>query len=122
MARKLSRFTSLLQKLRLFFATLKGAGAEETESGRRVFQKFKVKATYGIVEYGLAFCYEFGGVLSKYDTEAAKAFREAAEQGNAEAQNNLGVCYEVGNGVFRNEMEAVKCKCRFSPLTLFPGF
>ena len=40
--------------------------------------------------------------------EAVKWFQKAAEQGYAEAQNNLGVCYMNGIGVSKNNDEAVK--------------
>ena len=40
--------------------------------------------------------------------EAAKWFREAAEQGDPAAQFNLGVLYETGQGVTQNYAEAVK--------------
>lgn len=41
-------------------------------------------------------------------TNALKYFQQAAEQGNAKAQYNLGVCYENGQGVLQNYTEAVK--------------
>lgn len=41
-------------------------------------------------------------------TEAVKWYRKAAEQGCASAQNNLGVCYENGQGVTQSYTEAVK--------------
>ena len=40
--------------------------------------------------------------------KAAKWFREAAEQGVASAQYNLGLCYENGTGVAQDAKEAVK--------------
>ena len=40
--------------------------------------------------------------------EAVKWFRLAAEQGDAEAQINLGVMYETGRGVPKDDKEAVK--------------
>lgn len=40
--------------------------------------------------------------------EAVKWYRKAAEQGNADAQNSLGVCYYNGNGVVQDYSEAVK--------------
>lgn len=40
--------------------------------------------------------------------EAVKWFRKAAEQGHADAQNNLGECYFYGHGVNENYNEAVK--------------
>ena len=35
-------------------------------------------------------------------------YRKAAEQGDASAQYKLGVCYDSGEGVAKDEMEAVK--------------
>ena len=40
--------------------------------------------------------------------EAAECFRKAAEQGHAEAQYNLGICYEDGDGVEWSYDEAMK--------------
>ena len=37
-----------------------------------------------------------------------KQLQKAAEQGDAEAQNNLGRCYVKGDGVEKDEKEAVK--------------
>ena len=46
-----------------------------------------------------AFFYEKGrGGLPKDDREAARLYKLAADQGNAAAQNNLGVFYENGRG------------------------
>lgn len=42
----------------------------------------------------------------KDHAEAAKCFRKAAEQGDALAQNNLGVCYHKGEGVEKDYAEA----------------
>ena len=40
--------------------------------------------------------------------EAAKWFLKAAEQGNAEAQLNIGLMYDNGEGVQQDKMEAAK--------------
>ena len=40
--------------------------------------------------------------------EAVKWYTLAADRGFADAQNNLGVCYENGNGVAKSYAEAVK--------------
>jgi uncharacterized protein len=40
--------------------------------------------------------------------EAVKWYRLAAEQGNANAQYNLGVMYDNGDGVVQDYAEAVK--------------
>ncbi len=42
------------------------------------------------------------------DAEAAKWFRKAAKQGDAQAQHNLGVMYQTGMGVPEDDAEAVK--------------
>jgi len=39
---------------------------------------------------------------------AYKEFKALAEQGNAEAQNNLGIMYEYGRGVPEDDTEAAK--------------
>ena len=44
----------------------------------------------------------------KNETEAVKWFQRAAEQGYAQAQYNLGFCYEYGTGVVKNLPEAGK--------------
>jgi hypothetical protein len=41
-------------------------------------------------------------------TKAMKWYRKAAEQGNADAQNNLGACFKYGQGVAKDPVEAVK--------------
>jgi TPR repeat protein len=48
------------------------------------------------------------GGLGQNDKEAAVWYRRAAEQGFAEAQNNLGWMYREGRGVPRDDAEAVK--------------
>lgn len=49
-----------------------------------------------------------GEGLPKDNKEALKWFRMAAEQGNAEAQRNLGRAYDNGYGVPIDDVEAVK--------------
>ena len=41
-------------------------------------------------------------------TKAVNCYRKAAEQGNADAQYNLGLCYASGQGVTQDYTEAVK--------------
>ena len=51
------------------------------------------------------------GLEAYYKERYAQAviyFRKAAEQGHADAQSHLGLCYDIGYGVARNEIEAVK--------------
>ena len=45
---------------------------------------------------------------NKNFTEAVKWFRQAAEQGDAKAQYNLGWCYARGEGVEPDDFEAAK--------------
>ena len=42
------------------------------------------------------------------NTEAVRWYRLAADQGNGQAQNNLGSCYEFGKGVEKDLSEAIK--------------
>jgi TPR repeat protein len=49
--------------------------------------------------------YAFGYGVLKNDTEAAKWYRLAAEQGYAEAQYNLGLIHAYGMGVPQNDMQ-----------------
>ena len=57
----------------------------------------------------VADCYLNGtnGVKKNYK-EAVKWYRLAAEQGVAEAQFNLGVCYYFGEGVAKNKATAIR--------------
>ena len=50
---------------------------------------------------------QFTRVRANQD-EALQSIRKAAEQGNADAQNDLGVCYETGDGMGRDQAEAAK--------------
>ena len=40
-------------------------------------------------------------------TKAVEYYQKSAEQGDASAQKNLGVCYALGNGVPQSNSEAV---------------
>ena len=50
--------------------------------------------------------YDEGEGVQQDKREAAKWYRLAAEQGNAKAQNNLGVMYSNGEGVIQDNKEA----------------
>ncbi|HCX59940.1 MAG TPA: sel1 repeat family protein, partial [Candidatus Cloacimonas sp.] len=45
------------------------------------------------------------GVVKNYK-QAVYWYEKAANQGHADAQNNLGVCYEFGKGVVQNYQTA----------------
>jgi len=46
--------------------------------------------------------------VAKDQVEAVEWYRKAAEQNNAEAQFNLGICYDNGRGVTKDLVEAYK--------------
>ena len=46
--------------------------------------------------------------LKKELVDAVKQYRNDAEEGDAEAQYMLGCCYQFGDGVIRNKVEAAK--------------
>ena len=52
--------------------------------------------------------YDSGEGVPENDAEAVKWYRKAADQGDADAQYNLGVMYASGEGVPENDAEAVK--------------
>ena len=52
--------------------------------------------------------YSSGRGVPQDDAEAVKWYRLAADQGIAEAQNNLGVMYGNGKGVIEDDKEAAK--------------
>ena len=52
--------------------------------------------------------YQKGKGVPQDDAEAVKWYHKAAEQGDADAQNNLGVMYRNGKGVPQDDAEAVK--------------
>ena len=56
-------------------------------------------------EHAMARLYNGDGVANP---DEEKWFRKAAEQGDANAQFNLGICYYDGKGVAKNPAEAVK--------------
>jgi hypothetical protein len=47
------------------------------------------------------------GVAQDY-AEAVRLYRLAADQGDADAQFNLGVMFEYGQGVAKNRAEAIR--------------
>jgi len=46
--------------------------------------------------------------LEESRQQALRWFHKAADQGHANAQNNLGLCYARGAGVVQDKVEAVK--------------
>ncbi len=63
----------------------------------------------------LAWFYKIGKIVEKDSVKAEELYKaalpllkELAEKGNTRAQFNLGFCHETGNGVAKNQNEAVK--------------
>ena len=46
--------------------------------------------------------------MAQNKEEAAKWYRKAADQGDADAQCNLGYCYKTGDGVTKDPVRAVE--------------
>lgn len=75
------------------------------------FEQIKAKAEAGDLEAqdAVGEALLIGGLgAAKDEAEAVKWFRKAAEQGNAKAQGDLGLCYAKAQGVATNYTEAVK--------------
>jgi len=85
--------------------------AQQTEADRKLFESIKTEAELGDAnsQCTIAVCFENGllGVKTNQD-DAVKWFRKAAENGNALAQSNLGLCYFNGTGVKTDFVEAIK--------------
>ena len=85
--------------------------AQQTDSDTKQLILLRAEAEKGDAqaqnELGEALCMgKFGGTTNP--VEAVKWFRQAADQGFAGAQHNLGVCYDKGQGALQNHAEAVK--------------
>ena len=65
-------------------------------------------------QYFVGYFYANGISVGRDWTEATKWYKKAAEQHNPDATNNLGLCYEYGNGVPRNYREAFNCYLKAS--------
>jgi TPR repeat protein len=82
-------------------------GGQQTKADEKPIDEVKARAKAGDAELQaeLGVRYEHGKDVAKDQVEAVKWYRKAAEQNNAEAQYNLGVCY--AEGVAKNEREAL---------------
>ena len=66
----------------------------------------ELKPNDPIGHYYLGICYANGEGVRKNPSEAAKMFRNAAEQNVPQAQLRLGLCYYNGEGVAKDPAEA----------------
>ena len=65
-------------------------------------------AAFNRADYATALRYYFGHGVQRDYAEALKWFRKAADQGDADAQNGLGLMYREGHGVQQDYAEALK--------------
>ncbi|MDE0457312.1 MAG: sel1 repeat family protein, partial [Chromatiales bacterium] len=61
---------------------------------------------HGLAQHGLGVMYLYGECVGKDESEAARWFRHAADQGLAGALMTLGMMYEQGLGVERDADQA----------------
>src|SRR5262249_54459517 len=96
---RLALGSTLMAFLSSFFA-LGQATTDQTPDGAR-FTTLLTRAQAGNAEAQrlVAMAYEEGRDVKQDAAQAAELYRKAAEQGDAAAQNNLGVLYRVGSGV-----------------------
>ena len=79
----------------------------EDHAQQAIEEQDKYKKLNEINEIGLAYFYGKNGKPKNYE-EAVKWFRMAAEQGYHHGQFNLGLCYDNGYGITKDDTEAVK--------------
>src|SRR6266581_506625 len=104
------KFNYLAGTLLLLTLLSVGLHGQQTEADRHLFDQIKAKAEEGdaIAQATLGELYGTGKVgVTKDAGDALKWYRKAAQQGVAEAQYNLGVCYDKGLGVEKDAVEAV---------------
>ena len=85
--------------------------AQQSDQDRKLFEELRSQGEKGDAQSQLKLggAFEFGSFgVAKDAAEAVKWYRKAAEQGNAAAQSNLGLCYYEGEGVAKDAAEAVK--------------
>ena len=80
------------------------ASGFKADSREAVMEKFATEARREIATLGWR--YEHGDGVEQNYTNAAYWYRQAAEHGDASAQNNLGVLYEMGRGVPQDPVAA----------------
>ena len=101
--RKVDRPSSISE----FLEILHSSSTNEPESPKKPNDADKTEIIVAQEDRGESHICEQGEV-SPNDAEVANKYRQAAEQGDAEAQYKLGMCYYNGDGVPQNYAEAVK--------------
>jgi uncharacterized protein len=69
-------------------------------------RRLRAAADGGDAQVALCLCLDGTGVTQ--EVEAVRYYRMAADQGNADGQYNLGLCFQAGAGVAKDEVEAVR--------------
>ena len=85
--------------------------AQQSEADRKMLAEIRAKAEKGDApsQCDLGNAFSFGNLgVEKDEIEAVKWYRKAADQNVANAQYNLGCCYDDGEGVAKDVGEAVK--------------
>ena len=88
--------------LSISFGTQQSSIGKKPNAGEKVYEEKKELTPEELLRIGNEY-YD-----DKNYIEAIKYFQKAAEKGNANAQYNLGSCYEYGKGVSVDYTEAVK--------------
>jgi TPR repeat protein len=84
-----------------------GAGLEKSDTSALKFLTLAANSGHGPAEYDLAIMYE--GIGTSVDKKrACDLFAKASEQGHIAATNNLGHCYDVGDGIEKNPAKAME--------------
>jgi TPR repeat protein len=102
----------------IFLFSITRLHAQQTNADDKTFEEVKIQAEKGNAkaQFYLGLVYASGGYIAYASTnrvkqdyaEAMKWYRKAADQNDADAQNNLAVMYEKGQGVTQSYAEAVK--------------
>ena len=105
--------TNRLNRILLFLCvnTVFQSPAQQSDPDRNFVVVLRAQAASGDAQsqHLLACALYFGDLgLTRDLSEAAKLFRKAADQHDAAAQFNLGVCYRLGHGVEQSHSEALK--------------
>lgn len=69
---------------------------------------FASRCLRSVLDFLLCVCGSLAYGLEQPSSAQIAEWRKLAEEGNAEAQHNIGLCYANGHGVTKNEIEAVK--------------
>jgi len=73
-----------------------------------MFIREKAIAGDPVFQHRVGNCYYWGDGIERNYAEAVKWYKLSAEQGYADAQNNLAVCYQKGKGVVQDYEEALR--------------